>query len=219
MPLKPSYLLLAGAGAIVIVSGIKGWDIGHTFRDVIAGKDPGKNPQLASQISGTPAGAVDLSGLGIGAPASSNSAIAQDALQYGGAGYVWGGAPAKGVGNWDCSSFCNWVIGHDLGLAIPGFAAGSYTGSSHGPPTGAWLLWPGVVNVARQNIQAGDLCVWQTHMGIAINNSQMISALNSATGTQVTTIEGGAPSGELFFGKRLAVMQAATGTIATARRH
>ena len=55
MALKPGYLLLVGAGTIVVISGIKGWGIGHTFRDVIAGKDPWKNPALANQISGTPA--------------------------------------------------------------------------------------------------------------------------------------------------------------------
>ena len=56
MPLKPSYLLLAGAGAIVAVAGVKGWGIGQTFRDVIAGKNPSLHPTLANQISGTPLG-------------------------------------------------------------------------------------------------------------------------------------------------------------------
>lgn len=221
MPLKPGYLLLTGAGAIVAVAGIKGWGIGQAFRDVIAGKNPSKNPQLANQISGTPPSTAgsNIAGLGGITASGSNAAIARDAMQYGGAGYVWGGAPAKGVGNWDCSSFCNWVIGHDLGLAIPGFAAGNYTGTSHGPPTGAWLLWGGAVSVPTAQMQPGDLCVWQTHMGICIGNGQMISALNPGTGTQVTTVDGGAPTGEVLFVKRLRVMIAATGTAATATPH
>jgi hypothetical protein len=52
MPLKPSYLILIGAGAIVGVSGLRGWAIGKTTRDVIAGQNPNTNPQLTAQITG-----------------------------------------------------------------------------------------------------------------------------------------------------------------------
>lgn len=58
MALKPGYLLLTGAGAVIAVAGIKGWGIGQTFRDVIAGKNPSLHPALASQISGTPLSAL-----------------------------------------------------------------------------------------------------------------------------------------------------------------
>ena len=37
---------------------------------------------------------------------------------------------------------------------------------------------------------AGDLCVWPTHIGIALGGSQMISALNPSLGTLVTPISG-----------------------------
>jgi hypothetical protein len=52
MPVKPSYLILASAGALVGVAGIKGWGIGSVVRDVIAGKNPNANPQLTDQIIG-----------------------------------------------------------------------------------------------------------------------------------------------------------------------
>lgn len=48
---------------------------------------------------------------------ASGQAIAADALRYKGAPYVWGGAKPSG---WDCSGFVNYVIGHDLGMTIPG---------------------------------------------------------------------------------------------------
>ena len=51
--------------------------------------------------------------------------------------------------------------------------------------------------------QAGDLCVWQTHMGIAVGGGQMVSALNERLGTRVTTISGGAPGGEVLFVRRI----------------
>jgi len=130
-------------------------------------------------------------------------------LQYKGASYVWGGAPANGIGNWDCSSFCNWVIGHDMDMAIPGNPAGTYTGQSHGAVTGQWLIWGGCTTVGHSGSAAvaGDLCVWQTHMGIAIGGGQMISAQTPGPDqTLVSAIDGFIP--ELLFIRRLnAVVQ------------
>lgn len=51
MPVKPAYLALAGAGAIVAVAGVKGWGLGHTFRDLISGQKPGSQDiQTAAEI-------------------------------------------------------------------------------------------------------------------------------------------------------------------------
>lgn len=67
MPLKPSYLLLTGAGAIVAYSGLKGKGIGSTTRDVIGGHNPQKTATLASlQITGLSPAAT--SGGGPGTP-------------------------------------------------------------------------------------------------------------------------------------------------------
>lgn len=49
MPLKPSYLLLAGAGGIVAYSGFKGLGLGSAFRQVIGGQSPA-GAQTANQI-------------------------------------------------------------------------------------------------------------------------------------------------------------------------
>jgi hypothetical protein len=52
MPLKPSYLMLIGGGAIVAYSGLKGKGIGSAFRNVIAGQAPsGATP--ANLITGS----------------------------------------------------------------------------------------------------------------------------------------------------------------------
>lgn len=181
-----------GAGAIFLYAGVTGRSVLAGARAVVSGKSPGSTPQ-ANPITGTPPGAVAAAA---GVTATTSSAIANDALRYQGAGYVWGGAPAKGPGNWDCSSFANWVIGHDLGLAIPLYKAGTYDGSSHGPPTTVWLVWPGCFNVPAAQAQPGDLVIWPTHMGIYIGGGQMISALDTADGTKVTTVAGGAPTAE-----------------------
>jgi hypothetical protein len=64
MPVKPAYLALAGAGTIIAVAGVKGWGLGHTFRDVVSGNKPGQQDiQLTSQITG-----ASFYGYGVSAP-------------------------------------------------------------------------------------------------------------------------------------------------------
>jgi len=192
MAVKGTAVACVAVGSVLVFAGIKGYSIPQTVQDLVTGKTP-LNQAQATPITG-----------GVSGGSGSGSQIATDALQYKGAGYVWGGAPAQGTGNWDCSSFANWVIGHDLNMAIPGYTAGSYTGQSHGPTTISWLAWTGCTTVGHSGsvAQPGDLAVWQTHMGIAIGNGQMISAENPQDGTQVSGIDGFI-TGEILFIRRL----------------
>jgi cell wall-associated NlpC family hydrolase len=174
------------AGGVLVWSGLKGASVSVTLKSLISGRAP-------SGVNVAP----------IGAPAASGSAISADAMKYDGVfPYVWGGAPASGGG--DCSSFVNKVVGWDLGMAIPGFAAGTYKGLTHGPSTVSWLAWSGCTTVSHDgnNAQPGDLCIWQTHMGIVIGRNQMISAQDPALGTGTASINGSIP-GELLFIRRL----------------
>jgi len=93
-------------------------------------------------------------------------------------------------------------VAERLGLPIPGYPAGAYTGSSHGPATGEWMVWSGLTTVGHNGsvAQAGDLAVWQTHMGICLGPNSMISAQDPANGTQVSAINGFIP--ELLFIRR-----------------
>jgi cell wall-associated NlpC family hydrolase len=185
-------------GLVFLYSGIKGYSVTQSIQNIIKGTTP------AVQVVANPI--ISLPGAGpTGIPAGATptgAAVATDALQYKGAGWVWGGAPAKGIGIWDCSSFSNWVIGHDMGMAIPGYQGGTYTGASHGPTTLIWLAWTGCTTISHNAADAapGDLCCWQTHMGIAIGGGQMISAQDAYSGTQISGI--GMP-GELLFVRRL----------------
>jgi len=190
---------ITAAGALFVVAGIKGLSVTGVIQDVVTGKNP--RTAIANQFSSNVGAPVPANGVGITSP--NGSAIATDAIQYKGAGYVWGGAPAKGIGNWDCSSFANWVCGHDVGLPIPGYNAGAYNGSSHGPVTGMWLAWSGLTTIGHDGsvAQAGDICVWETHMGIALGPNEMISAENPTDGTQISSINGFI-AGELLFVRR-----------------
>jgi cell wall-associated NlpC family hydrolase len=183
------------AGAIVLWSGIEGATISSTARSIMSGKT---SLSKTEPITGSSASA-DSGSSASGSPGNTSSPIANDALKYVGHAYVFGGAPGTdGSHPWDCSSMCNWVLGHDFGLAIPGVGAGKYTGATHGPPTTAYLLaWQKYsVGHSASVAQAGDLCVWETHMGIATGGGDIVSALNESLGTKQTTISAAAPPGE-----------------------
>lgn len=186
------------SGGILVWSGVYNQSLTNTLGSILTGQKPSPGPQVVNQVSGAPAGA----------PGASSSTVANTALKYAGSRYVWGGAPGTAAGvdqGTDCSGFVNMVVGRDLGLAIPGYGAGKYNGSTHGPTTLSYLGWGGVPGITRAQLQAGDLVVWQTHMGIALGGDQMISALDTQDGVKVTSIENGSPTGEVLFCKRLAV--------------
>jgi cell wall-associated NlpC family hydrolase len=117
------------------------------------------------------------------------STIADDALSYVGQGYVFGGK-ADRPGNWDCSSFTSYVLGHDLSLALPGGHWGDpgFPPHSHGPTTGSYALYG--MQIDGGQVVAGDLVVWSTHMGIATSNTEIVSARDEQEGVGVSTIAG-----------------------------
>lgn len=206
MPVKGGYLLAAGGGVILLWSGIRGKKWSSVLRDVVSGKSP--VAEATAYAIQTAPGAFDSAGSETAVPAHGTTgalgaSIASDALQYQGAGYVWGGAPGNGSGHWDCSSFVNAVIGRDLHLAIPTFKPGAYHGQTHGPNTLVWLVWTGAFRIKRRDAAAGDLAIWQTHMGIFTDNDHVIAAHDPRDGTTVTTLENAGPPGEILVVRRL----------------
>jgi cell wall-associated NlpC family hydrolase len=135
------------------------------------------------------------------APAGAD--IAQDALKYAGQRYTYGG-PADRPGDWDCSSFVSYVLGHDLGMVLPGggrYGSPAYPPHAHGPVVLSYAGWAGATTLpAGMAPAAGDLCVWAGagplgHIGIALDGTHMISALDTQYGTLVTPIAGNGPAG------------------------
>lgn len=203
MPVKGAYLAVAGAGAIFLWSGLKGKSWSQVIRALISGQNPAtltSTNAIGTIGSGNPSANGEVPGAVQGN--ANGSAIANDALGYQGHPYSFGGAPgASGQNPWDCSSFVNWVLNHDMVSPIPGYSGRGWNPSTHGPNTLSYLAWPGARTISRANVAAGNLCVWETHMGIAINNTQMISALNPSLGTEVTGIENGGPRGQVLICK------------------
>lgn len=134
-------------------------------------------------------------------PSVTPDELAQTALASIGHCYAWGGAVGKqGIACTDCSGMCNNWYGRIWKLAIPGFPAGTYDGTEHGPSTVGWLDSVGqIVDVVdRSKAQAGDIACWQTHMGMCIDNVEFVSAANPSAGTIKAPIDGFIPGESLF---------------------
>jgi cell wall-associated NlpC family hydrolase len=162
--------------------------------DVITGKKP--DQKVSTPLSIDPKNSNASTPI---AETVGNVALASIALAYEGHAYRYGGAPGPdGSKPWDCSSYINYVVGVKGGKAIPGNGPGKYTGSTHGPPTGAWAVWPGMTTVSRSEVQAGDILLWAGHMGMATGHDTMISALNPKKGTRTQQIDSGVGRGPLI---------------------
>lgn len=184
MAMDGKALAAIGVGSLFVWSGIKGWSVLQTVADVVSGQKPTQSVFNQIATPGSLDGGINLGGV---------NGLADIALSYQGHAYRFGGAPQPdGSGAWDCSSFVNFCAGIRAGLPIPGYAAGSYNGKSHGPATGQWAFWPGVTTIKREQVTAGDIVIWAGHMGIAISNTQMVSALNASAGTKLGAIDGAA---------------------------
>lgn len=181
------------AGSLLMWSGVKGWSLLSTLGEVVSGKKPSE-PESVLLTSGVTSGSSNA-----GAATGGLSALA---ISYIGHAYLYGGAPGRnGQNPWDCSSFANWLISVRLGKAIPGYGPGKYDGTVHGPPTGSWGIWPGLAHISASQVQAGDLIVWTGHMGIAINNTTMVSAFNHEKGTIETPIAGNGNGPLMCYGR------------------
>jgi hypothetical protein len=203
MAVNGPALAAAAAAGIFLYSGITGKSVLTTVQYLLSGK-PISSVPVASSLAIT--GDASLTSGQISGGSASGQAIAQDALNYQGHSYVYGGAPGPDAANpWDCSSFASWVLGHDMDMAIPGgsWATVTNNGNSHGPATGSYLIWSGCTTISQTSATAGDLAISASHMGILINSSEMISALNESLGTKVTGIVGAFPAGEVITYRRL----------------
>jgi len=165
-----------------------------TIGDAIKGQKPNQPVAYPLEILPQTAGIPATEGMG-GAPSTGLAAIG---LRYVGHPYKFGGAPGKNAQNpWDCSSFVNYIVSVKGGKAIPGNGPGKYTGTTHGPPTGAWAAWTGMDTIKRSEVQAGDILVWLGHMGMAINNKEMVHAANPRADTLRANIDTGSGRGPL----------------------
>ena len=178
--------LAVGGGAILLWSGVRGKSTSAVIRSILTGKDPGNLPDAnAFNVSAGDGGSVG----GSGPLPSTDSAIANDALQYTGiVPYKWAGFTPKG---WDCSGMIWYVLGHDMGMThILGMR---FSLNWHGPVASMYAAIGSHVPAGQE--QPGDLIVFATHIGIVVGGGEMVSALSPKYGTKKTPYSWG-PTGE-----------------------
>lgn len=187
MALKGASVAYCVVGGLVLYSGIKGATLQDTAKAVLSGNLTLQDTETIQFGSSSSSGA---SGTGV-----DGASILADAEKYNGHKYVFGG-PSNPDGGWDCSSFVSYVLGHDLGIGIPGgtWATETNSGKSHGPVASAYLTWSGASSVQTSALQPGDLLCWETHVGFAVDSTHMFSAYDTQSGTLQTPIAG--PGGE-----------------------
>lgn len=166
----------------------------------VTGKEASATAVLTSDVQNLQPDSSSGGGNQNNPQATTGNAISDDAIKYVGQGYQWGG-PADKPGDWDCSSFVSYVLGHDLNQPLPGGHWGDpgFPPHAHGPTTINYLVFGSPIDKP----EAGDLIVWQTHIGICTGGGNMVSALNGSLGTRQTTIEGGSPGGESVHYRRV----------------
>lgn len=176
----------AGIGGILIYSGIRGYSVLKAVQNLTAGNaaSTGQTVSLLADPNGDASGGSQVAAGGSSLVGAMQASV--------GHAYAFGGEPGPdGTRPWDCSSCVNFNANIKAGMPIPGAAPGKYNANQHGPPTGSWLLWGGLTTVGHSSklAQPGDLCIWQTHMGVCVAPGKMISALNPSEGTKETDID------------------------------
>lgn len=124
--------------------------------------------------------------------------IAAKALKYIGSSYVFGGK-ADRVGNWDCSSFVSFILGHDLGYKLPGGKWGDsgFPPHAHGPTTVQYMMFG--KPIAASKVEKGDIVVSSEHMGIVVAPHTYMSAKTPVLGTGLGDYTKNFPGGTPVF--------------------
>lgn len=130
-------------------------------------------------------------------PAFANGGdVVNDIEKWNGHKYIWGGGANPSTG-WDCSSFVNYIVGHDFRLNLPGggsWAQMTNNGAAHGPVAAAYNNWNYGRRVPWSGAKKGDLAIENNgaHIGFIIQDNtagsnadtlQGFAARSPATGT------------------------------------
>lgn len=179
-------VVTTGLGFLILWSGITNAGVLSSLQSLVTGHPPipgTPTPSIFGGGTGTTSAFISGSNLPVvsGNGTSTGAAIAAAALKYQGTPYRWGGKDPSG---WDCYGFTTYVLHHDLGYNLPN---NNYSGFLE------TLAWGGATTIPNDQVQAGDLVMWQTHIGIAVSSTEMISAENPSAGTRVDTFAKGGP--------------------------
>lgn len=183
--LSVAYCVMGGT---LLFSGIKGSTISDTVKGIFTGDlNSIQATETISITNGSSGGSSSPTPIGASA---SGQQIIGTAMKYNGHKYRFGG-PSNPTDGWDCSSFVSYVLGHDLGMLLPGgqtWAHATSNGASHGPVADQFASTPNFKKVGNSPLsnEPGDLLVWTGHVGFGTGNGGMFSAFDTQLGTLST---------------------------------
>ncbi|MFJ3812575.1 NlpC/P60 family protein [Streptomyces sp. NPDC090073] len=165
---------LASAGGVLLYAGFQGQSPLQALRDITSGKTKPLEPGQVSFTNDptTIGGATQVS---YGEPSALGGRIAAAAITHRGEKYSQ--AKRWEVGFSDCSSFVGKAL-KDAGVTPPG-----------GSTTVSYRTWKKLKNVARGDIQTGDILCGPGHVAIALDASQAIGQQNKRHNVQVDSID------------------------------
>jgi len=173
-------VMMTGIGGLLIYAGIKNVKVRDALQAILRGQKPAVPKPITTSVSfefgpsGGGGGVVGANNSVAGGNAT-GTAIANKALSYvGRVPYVWGGTTPAG---WDCSGMVYYILNTDFGMPMTRMT------------TYGFDVWNGASNIPRSQAAAGDLVMYNGHMGIAINNTDYVSAQNPQLGTGVSKID------------------------------
>lgn len=149
--------------------GMKGWMYGVYLAKTDKQPDQASADQAAATDTAPAAAASQSTAIG--------QKIANEAMNYLGYPYVWGGTTPSGF---DCSGFVYYIVNKVTGGGFPRDMASQVTSGTY---------------VDANNLQPGDLVFQQntyqwglSHVGIYIGNGQFISAANESVGVAISNL-------------------------------
>lgn len=170
------------AGLVILYSGLKNATILDTVRALVRGEPI---PSAGSEIEAARSAVASQAGQSGSSTAvfrsatgtATGDAIAAAAVKYVGVPYVWAGEDP--INGWDCSGFVTYVLHHDFGLQLP---------NNNHTTTFDFYTWSGAVTIKDQARAPGDLVLWWSHMGIAVDHDNMVNAPGAGIPTRVQPI-------------------------------
>jgi cell wall-associated NlpC family hydrolase len=173
-------------GTVIMISAIKNATIADTVRGLVRGEEIKSQPSQLDAVRRSISKITDRSGgnpdgqsleAGPGGTAMGTQVAAAAESFVGQVPYKWAGEDP--VNGWDCSGFVTYVLHHIFGIELP---------SNVHTVAAQFLIWGGARTIPRSQCAAGDLVCWASHIGIAINNKEMVNAARPGTLTRIDNI-------------------------------
>lgn len=158
----------------VVRAVVRGAPLPHDTLYTARGEDP--PPKITPAVRSGLAEPGDISVLVPRGGSAVGARVAQLALSHLGVPYEWAGEDPSG---WDCSGLVTWCL---VQAGVTDLPSTVHTRAVQ------FHAWSGARDIPRDQCMPGDLVSWTSHIGIAIDRTQMVHAPTFGGKTEVVKI-------------------------------